>query len=219
MRKIEKASLAIACALLLSCLCLAQTGKVETIEPVTDTAVPDAVRQILEPKGFHLSFDDGTSAELWLRKNIPAQPKKDSADVIYTEIPESTLVGVLHFTKPASDFRGQEVSAGFYTLRYALIPNDGNHLGVSPNRDFLLLVPAASDADPNATFKSDQLMEMSRKAAGTRHPAPLSLVPPVGKDSALSKDDQDHWIFSIGAKLASGQELPLSVVIKGTAQQ
>jgi len=217
--KIEKAWLSMACALLLSCLCLAQTGKVETIGPVTDAAVPDGVRQTLDPKGYRLTLDDGASAELWLRKNVPAQPKKDSADVIYTEIPESTLVGVLHFTKAGSDFRGQQVPAGFYTLRYALIPNDGNHLGVSPNRDFLLLVPAASDSDPGATFKFDQLVEMSRRATGTRHPGPLSLVPPAGKDPVLSKDDQDHWIFSAAAKLVSGQELPLSVVIKGTAQQ
>ena len=219
MRKIEKASFSIACALLLSLLCSAQTGKLETSGSLTGPGVPDAVRQALDSKGYRLTLDDGTSLELWLRNNIPSQPKKDSADVIYTELPESTLVGVLRFPKAASDFRGQQIPAGFYTLRYALIPNDGNHLGVSPNRDFLLLVPAASDTDPNATFKFEQLAEMSRKATGTRHPGPLSLMPPSGKDPALSKNDQDYWIFSAAAKLASGQELPLSLVVKGTAQQ
>jgi hypothetical protein len=47
----------------------------------------------------------------------------------------------VHFLHAAADFRGQQVPVGFYTLRYALIPDDGNHLGVSPNPDFLLLIP------------------------------------------------------------------------------
>jgi hypothetical protein len=216
MRKTGKPLL---CVLLLSLLCPAQTGKVESAGPLNDTSVPDAVRQTLDSKGYHLLLDDGTPLEIWLRKSIPSQPKKDAPDAIFTEIPESTLVGVLHFSKPGSDFRGQQVPAGFYTLRYALIPNDGNHLGVSPNRDFLLLVPAASDADPNTTFKFEQLVELSRKATGTRHPGPLSLVQPTGTAPALSKDDQDHWIFSASVKLASGEELPFALVVKGTAQQ
>jgi hypothetical protein len=212
-------SFAMVCVLLLSLVCAAQTGNVETVGPLKDSSVPDAVRQTLDSKGYRLVLDDEAPLELWLRKSIPSQAKKDSPDVIYTELPESTLVGVLHFTKPGSDFRGQQVPAGSYTLRYALIPNDGNHLGVAPNRDFLLLIPAQSDTDPNANFKFEQLVELSRKATGTRHPGPLSLVPPTGKEPTLSKNDQDYWIFSSAAKLASGEELPLALVVKGAAQQ
>src|SRR5439155_490958 len=154
---------------------------IETLGPLTDTSVPDAVRQTLDSKGYRVLLDDNSPAcELWLRKNVPAQPKKDSQDVIYTQLAESTFVGVLHFPKTASDFRGQAIPAGFYTLRYALIPNDGNHLGVAPNRDFLLLVPVASDADPNAIFKFQDLVALSRTATGTKHPGPLSLAQPAG---------------------------------------
>jgi len=134
--------------------CSAQEGKVEDLGPLSDTAVPEAVRQTLDSKGYRVLLDDGSPVcELWIRKSVPAQPKKDSQEVIYSQLAESTLVGVLRFPKTGNDFRGQPIAAGFYTLRYALIPNDGNHLGVSPNRDFLLLVPAASDADPKATLK------------------------------------------------------------------
>jgi hypothetical protein len=35
----------------------------------------------------------------------------------------------------------------------------------------------------------------------------------------VSKDDQDHWIFSSTTKLNSGEELPFALVVKGTAQQ
>jgi hypothetical protein len=207
------------CVLLLSLLCWAQVGNVEREGPLTDSSVPDAIRQALDSKGYRLVLENGTLLELWFRKSIPSQPKKDSADVIYTELPESTLVGVLHLSKPGGDFRGQQVPAGFYTLRYALIPNDGNHLGVSPNRDFLLLVPAESDSDPSAAFKFDQLVELSRKATGTRHPGPLSLVQPTGKEPKLSKNDQDQWIFSATIKLTTGEDLPFALVVNGTAQQ
>jgi len=102
-----------------------------------------------------------------------------------------------------------------------LLPNDGNHLGAAPNRDFLLLIPTASDPDPNAAFKFEELVNLSRKATGTKHPGPLSLIQPETKGTAVavSKDDQDHWILAGGLKLASGEEIPFALVVRGTAQQ
>jgi len=121
----------------------------------------------------------------------------------------------------AADFRGHRIPAGFNTLRYDLMPNDGNHLGAAPNRDFLLVVPAASDGDPGATFKFQELVTMSARTTGTKHPSPLSLVQADAEPStpAVSKDDQDHWTFSGGMRLSSGEELPLALVVKETAQQ
>jgi len=205
---------------ILAAVCSAQTGKVEKIGPLTDAAVPEAVRQTLDPAGYRVSLDDGTTfCELWLRKRVPAQPKKDAADVVYPQLAESTLVGILHFPKGGSDYRGQTISAGFYTLRYELIPSDGNHLGAASNRDFLLLVPAASDADPNALFKFPDLVALSQKATGTGHPGPLSLVQPdnSGSAPAVSKDDQDHWTFSASMELSN--KISFALVVKGTAQQ
>lgn len=155
-----------------------------------------------------------------MRKTVPAQAKKDAEGVAYPQLAESTLVGVAHFPQAAADFRGHRIPAGFYTLRYELMPNDGNHLGAAPNRDFLLLVPAASDADPSATFKFQDLVAMSASTTGTKHPSPLSLAPAdSGTTASVSRDDQDHWIFSARVKLASGEELPFALVVKGTAQQ
>ena len=197
-----------------------QTGKVELLSGLSDAAVPDSVRQVLEPKGYRI-FLDGTSiaAEIWLRKDLPAQPKKETADVIYDRIVESTLVAVLRWPQASTDYRGQPVPAGFYTLRYELIPNDGNHLGVAPSRDFLLMIPASADPDPGKVFKIQEVIALSRQASGTKHPAPLSMLQPEdGTAAAISKDDQDHYIFSAGIKLASGEEMPFALVIKGTAQ-
>jgi hypothetical protein len=100
------------------------------------------------------------------------------------------------------------------------MPNDGNHLGAAPNRDFLLLIPAAAYANPNAIFKFQELMALSGGATGTKHPGPLSLIADSGVTApSVSKDDQDHWIFSASMKLGSGEELPFALVVKGTTQQ
>ena len=208
--------------LMLSLFCAAQNGKVESIGPLTDTAVSESVRQSLEAKGYRLTLDEPKSAcELWIRKSISAQPKKNVEGVEYPELAESTLVGVIHFPQAAADFRGHQVPSGFYTLRYELMPDDGNHLGVAPNRDFLLLIPAQSDSDPNASFKFQDLVTMSARTGGTKHPGPLSLAPAPGKaaTATVTRDDQDHWIFSATLKQASGTDLPFALIVKGTAQQ
>ena len=196
-------------------------NKIEPLPALADKSVSEAVRQALEAKGYRVLLDDGTNAcEIWLRKAIPVQPKKEAQGVAYPQLAEATLVGVLHFSQASTDYRGQSVPAGYYTLRYALLPNDGNHLGVAPNRDFLLLIPADSDADPASTIPYQELVKLSLKATGTKHPAPLSLLQAdSGTAPAVSKDDQDHWIFSAGLKLASGEEIPFALVVKGTAQQ
>jgi hypothetical protein len=45
------------------------------------------------------------------------------------------------------------------------------------------------------------------------------LQPEGGTAPAISKDDEDHYIFSAGIKLASGEDMPFALVVKGTAQQ
>ena len=92
---------------ILAAVCTAQTAKVEKIGPLSDAAVTEAVRQTLDPAGYRVSLDDGTTFELWLRKHVPAQAKKDAADVLYPQLAESTLVGVLHFRKAAVTIGGR----------------------------------------------------------------------------------------------------------------
>jgi hypothetical protein len=200
----------------------AQAGKAEPLGPLTDAAVPETVRTVLDAKGYSVRLDDSSvAAEIWFRKDLPAQPKKETPDVIYDRLAESLLVGVLHFAQNSTDYRGQAVPAGFYTLRYELIPNDGNHLGVAPSRDFLLLVPAGADPGPDKILKFQEVVALSRQASRSKHPAPLSLLPAEGTGTApaVSKDDQDHYIFSAGVKLVGGENMPIALVVKGTAPQ
>jgi len=205
--------------LLSSCFCVAQIGKVEPVALPTSAGISDNLKNTLEQSGYHLVQSNGdVLCDIWTRNNLPTQAKKDVADALYPELTESTLIGVISFPKPGSDYRGQAIPAGFYTLRYELLPDDGNHLGVAPNRDFVLLIAVENDPDPNTSFKFDELVSLSRKATGTRHPGPMSLVQP-GSATGLSKDDEDHWIFTTSLKLQNGGDLPVALVVKGTAPQ
>lgn len=210
--------------LLLICvtsLASAQSGKVTPLDALTDSAVPEQVRAATGPKGYRVALDDGSLAcELWFAKTLNLQPKKDVPGAAYPEIAESSFFGVLHFPQQGSDYRGQPIAPGYYTLRYELLPNDGNHLGAAPSRDFLLILPVAADSDPAASLKTPEVIARSQKASGTRHPAPLSLVQPDSSSSpTVSKGEEDHWIFSTSIPLASGQTFPIALVVKGQAQQ
>jgi hypothetical protein len=220
MRKCAAVWFAISFIFAVSPLCAAQAGKVDSVGPLTDNSVPQAVRQALDIKGYRLTLDVPT-CELYLRKSIPAQTRKEVEGVAYPQLGESTLIGVIHFPQAAADFRGHRIPPGFYTLRYEIMPDDGNHLGAAPNRDFLVVIPAAADTDPTASFKFQELVAMSAQTSGTKHPSPLSLVETnsVPSSPTVSKDDQDHWIFSTTTKLNSGEDLPFALVVKGTAQQ
>lgn len=202
-------------------LVFAQAGKVESVTLPGDIALPAAIKPALNADGYRVVLDDGSVVcEIWLRKTVPAQPKKDVSSVLYPELAEGVLVGLISFSHATTDYRGEAIQAGTYTLRYALLPNDGNHLGVAPHRDFLLLVPAASDTDPQATFTFDELMRLSRKSTGTAHPGPLSMVRAArGTAAVVTQDDEDHCILSVTVKLASGDDLRVGLVVKGTVPE
>jgi len=99
-------------------------------------------------------------------------------------------------------------------LRYSLQPLNGDHLGVSPQRDFLVMAPAADDKDVNATPDFDTLMGMSRKASRTPHPAVLS-VWGAGADDAtgFAKQGDADWVLT--TKISS---TPVSIILIGQAQ-
>jgi hypothetical protein len=199
----------------------ATVGKVESIGPLTEAGASDAVTKVLEAKGYRIVLADGSEwCKIWLRDGVPSSGKTEVEGALFPQLGESTLIGVISFSKPATDFRGQPVKPGLYTLRYELLPNDGNHLGVANSRDFALLVSAASDPDPAAQFKFNDLVELSRKATGSRHPGPMNLVQPDNDNvPAVSQDDQEHWIFASKLKMQSGEPLLFGLVVKGQAAQ
>ena len=126
--------------------------------------------------------------EVWLRKDFPG-------------LNTGALVGVITFPKDGKDFRGQDVKAGSYTLRYAKIPEDGDHLGASPTPTFVLLVPVADDAEPrDLTFK--ELAKLSAKTSRANHPSPMNLADTSAQKEfpAVAGNSMGHEVFFVKLK-------------------
>ena len=142
--------------------------------------------------GVKVSAPDGAPLlEIWFVAKEPTggQPQ-DSAS--FTSIPNGALLGVVRFAKTHRDRRGQTVKPGVYTMRYGLFPLNGDHLGVAPQRDFLVLSPAAVDASTATVDNFDTLMDMSKKASGTPHPLVFSCwKADAGSAAGLDKQDED----------------------------
>jgi hypothetical protein len=198
----------------------AETGKVESIGTFSDAGASDSLRKALEPKGYRVSLADGVLCELWL-SNAIASGKNDAQGATDTWVADSALIGVITFPRASTDFRKQNIKPGSYTLRYAVHPQDGNHIGISPIRDFLLLVPVALDQDPKAKFKFEELTALSKKTSGTNHPSPMSLVSPDGISAwpSVLEDENGHLVFAAKGKNSSGVESPVAFVVKGVVEQ
>jgi len=182
--------------------------------------VPKALLDALDPAGSRLLNSGGTTvAEVWWRKSIATQSSPTSSDVVYGNIPPGAMIGLIHFPAAGSDFRGQAIKPGYYTLRYANVPQDGNHMGVSTYRDFALLSPVAADSEIDQALKFDDLVKLSRQASGTNHPAVMSLVP-AGESNqnfpALVQDKEGHSVLQV--KVHANPEVRIAIVLVGQAQ-
>ena len=194
------------------------TYKVEAIGPAPGD-VPAPIQTALENQGVRVSSAQGALCEVWLSKMLPTHSNPNaSSDVLYGALPEGAFVGVLHFPNAASDYRSQSIKAGFYTLRYALIPQDGNHMGVSANRDAFLLVPVAADSDPAKVLAFQDEVKLSQQASGTPHVGFL-LGAPVNAATfpSVVKDDSGNWDLQLKGH-GLGGDLPLAFTVVGHYQ-
>lgn len=125
----------------------------------------------------------GADLHFWWVKALPI---KGSSAPAWTDVEEGSFVGAVRISADFRDIRGRIVKPGVYTLRYGIQPENGDHLGTSPYRDFLLLSPTSLDTDP-APRGHNGTVDVSKRTVGGSHPAPLSLDPPVTADGLLSE--------------------------------
>jgi hypothetical protein len=174
-----------------------------SLSPEIRGSVSDDVYRVLDQQGSPF-------AEVWLRKGIPAahKPEGPKAAIQFPFLADGELIGVLQFATEGHDYREQPIAKGVYTMRYGLQPVNGDHLGVSTYRDYILLLPATKDR-ALAAPKRKALEERSAESAGTSHPASfLLLTPPADAAkpaSVIHDEEKNTW----------GVVLPLSLSVKG----
>jgi hypothetical protein len=174
--------------------------------------VAAGIAQALAKTGFQISNNGAAYCEIWLRTSVPSGVVSNEQNVTLPNLPLGALLGVIRFDSNGSDRRGQTIKPGVYTLRYGIMPMNGNHQGAAPQRDFLLMTPAAEDRDVNAAPNFDALVAMSRKASLTRHPAVLSLWKADADAPGFSQQGDADWVLQ--SKVGN---TPIAIIVIGTA--
>ena len=162
-------------------------------------AEASAMAALLQKDGVKVTGPDGVTLELWLRTSLPSGGNASEANATLASIPHGALLGVIRVAGAYGDRRGLPIKAGLYTLRYSLFPINGDHQGVAPQRDFLILSRLADDKDPNAAPAFDPLMDLSRKASGTPHPICLSIWKGGAGDNTLVKEGEHDFVLNTKA--------------------
>lgn len=166
-----------------------------------------AIAKVLGPEAVQLLDGAGNViCDVWLRPQMTADATAEQVKngLTYMELKETTLVGAVRFPAAYSDYRKQKIKAGTYTLRLGIQPMDGDHMGVSDHREFLLLVAAGTDASPDP-IEPKELAERSAKSLGVGHPVVFMLFPNAKPAAApkLVAEQNDHWVLQFRAEVAA----------------
>ena len=192
--------------------------RVERISALAAPGASDEIKKAIEDKGYRITLDAGWTAEFWFARAL-ATAAKDSPGALYPDLTSGEFVAVVSLPKGSTDFRGQAIPVGSYTLRYQSLPQDANHMGVSPNPDFLLAVPVALDTNPAEALPYKKLVGLSMKTTGTAHPAVIAMSP-AGEPATAVKDEQGMIVLTVDVPIAtSGKTAKLGIVLKGQASQ
>ncbi|HVC97524.1 MAG TPA: hypothetical protein VND64_27830 [Pirellulales bacterium] len=218
--------MAVACLIWMIALTApAQEYRVERMESPPPEGVAPAIAERLAPACFKVTSGKRTICELWPSSEwtVAADFKSSSSEIYPFEIGQ--LIGVVRYPRKGGDFRGREIPKGIYTLRYGLQPQDGNHVGTSDTRDFLLLLSAADDTDPRPVDKA-RLFKLSAKTSGTTHPAMLSLLAapaePGDLPAVIHNESRELWSLRFANPSKAGDttaNLVVELVVVGKAAE
>jgi hypothetical protein len=211
--------------------CLGQDAayKVEAVDEALPPELAEAIKGELDTKSFRVTAEDGKPlAQFWLRKQVAAKAKPVGPDgaVQFPFLAEGELLGAVRYAAEGHDYRDQTILPGVYTIRFGLHPINGDHLGVSPYRDYGMLLPAERDGKV-APPDRKALETASAEAAGTNHPAVLliRIVKGEAKAGSLTRDAEKNFsgfVFPLALRIGGGAEpvnYPIDVVFSGAAAQ
>jgi hypothetical protein len=189
--------------LLVSSVVLGADLQVKKVDSGPPEDVSESIRGALEQIGHQVVAGDQVHSEFWLVRELPLDPTlSPGLGVTFGQIPRSTLIGVVRLHQTWTDYKVQRIPAGLYTMRWEIRPDDGNHMGVSYYRDFVMLVPVGSDTEADARYPYSQLMDLSNEASGTHHPASMAVFPiwdEIGEPQVMNNElNQPMFVAKIG---------------------
>jgi hypothetical protein len=206
----------------------------EPVRPRASAQFPASLVNAVRPQGFrvfsHAHNEKTVICEIFWARSVAALDSRrevvrkedgggESSKVLYGGLKTGTFIGVIHFRvveRYVRDFRSQMFKSGYYTMRYAVLPEGAN----GSELDFVVLSPVSADPNPGHTVPLDELVRRGRRASHTRRATMMSLVE-VDTDQSfpsLNTDDSGTCVLQVKLRLqsrASGpaQELPVALVV------
>ena len=203
----------------------AEGYKSEALDEKPPETVAEKVRAAVAEKGLRITDPAGKPyADVWLARALKTQKAQDKLGVDYGHVPDGTLLAVIRFHERTGDFRGKTFPAGTFTCRKATMPEDGNHLGVAPTKDFALLCRGEDDTTADVV-ELEKVVELSQKASKRKHPATLYLMKlfDEAKDAPRLFEDEelDYWILDcqVPRSEKDGAPVRLSLVLVGETEE
>jgi hypothetical protein len=204
--------------------------KLEELKQAPPPSISREISGVMNARGYRIIDGQGKPvADLWLRKSIPATAKPAGAKGViqFPFLAESELLGVVQISGEAHDYRDQTIAKGAYTVRYGLQPVNGDHLGVSPFRDYALLLPGPKDKSVTILPRK-QLETQSAEAAGSSHPACFFMlaVPSSGTPTTptmIHDTEKNTWRVVVPLNLEVKGESrtvvhPISIIVVGVSE-
>jgi len=161
------------------------TLKVVDKEPPTE--LDPSITAKLQKSAVQLLDGDKPVFEFWFAAELNLTAKPASPDNALDALKQATLLGVVSISKALQDYREDTLPAKVQTMRFALQPQDGNHLGTAEFLYFAVLVPAKLDTKPDGIADYKALVKASSKETSTDHPVILSLRPASSTEGEFPK--------------------------------
>jgi len=153
-------------------------------------SVSDEIRASLSNRTVQLLDGEKPVFEFWFRKTLPLEKKPESSPQALKSIKVATLIGVVKVHESKRDYRDDDLYDGVHTMRFGIIPEDGNHLGASQYPYFVLLTSCKIDLKLGGFKSVKELIKASSEDTASEHPMVMSLWPvslPLGDLPALKE--------------------------------
>ena len=194
---------------------------VKTADKEPPKELDASMRAKLQTKAVQLLEGEKPVYEFWFSAEIPLQSKPAATGKALDALKPATLLGAVAVSRDRRDYRDDDLRAGVYTMRFALQPQDGNHLGTSEFNYFAILTPATIDNKLDGISDYKALVKASSKETSTDHPVILSLRPASsdpGDVPQLNVPVPDHKSVRVKVPAKAGDEkvsIAFEVVYEG----
>lgn len=199
-----------------------ESYQLKMIQATPPAELSELVQAVLPKRAYQICNSQGEIVcEVWFREKLPLKATAEQVKngLTYREVEQTTLLGAIRFPRATKNYRQHEVPAGVYTLRFAIQPPEGDHLGTAPYQEFCLLSAAKDDQKPE-TIDVKELYEHSAASLGGKHPSMMLLFPhpATGAKPKLTDEGKGHWVLRTVLEIQSeGQygKLGLGLTVVG----